>query len=194
MGTILDCVNAYKSLLNTEYKIIIGRKGIATELNVFFQKDHCYHLMGLQYLKDIPQFNGKRETIFDRILEGKITQEQAEKSQFYKEISDRIKYFPYLEALFDSNDTIFKYNERVNNFSIIEADYLMKNTIADRKIFVFLANDQDNRYYCKSFFPYGGRDYSQNQPRWTLLYKEKLNKAEGTSKILYNRYSPLPQP
>ena len=187
MKTILDCVQAYNHLLNTEYKIIIGRKGKAVELNVFFLKEHCYHLMGLQYLKDLPQLNDKRDIVIDKILSGKITQEQVEQSAFYSDVSDRIDYFPLLETLFDSNDTIFKYNEKAANFSVIEADYLMKNVVADRKLFIFLSNETDNRYYCRSFFPYGGRDYSQNQPQWTLLYKEKINRLEGSSQVLYNR-------
>ena len=185
--TILDCVNAYQSLLDTEYKIIIGRKGQSVKLHVFFLKDHCYHLMGLHYLKDLPQFNGKRESVIDKILAGTVTQAQAEKSEFYSKIADRIEYFPMLEALFDSNDTIFKYNDKAANFSMIEADYLMRNAGEDRKIFIFLANEDADRYYCRSFFPYGDRDYSQNQPQWTLLYREKIKKSDESSTVLYNR-------
>lgn len=143
--------------------------------------------MGLQYLKDIPQFNGKRATVIDKILSGEITQALAEKSAYYNDIADRIAYFPLLESLFDSNDTIFKYNNKAANFSIIEADYLMKNTVQDRKLFVFLANNDNGYYYCRSFFPYGGRDYSLNQPQWTLLFKEKTNNTNKTRVVLFNR-------
>lgn len=55
MRNIHDCVNAFLPLLNTEYEIILGRKGVAVTLRIVFDKKDCYHLMGLQYLADRPE-------------------------------------------------------------------------------------------------------------------------------------------
>jgi len=38
MRTVLDCVNAFKALLTTEYVIILGRKGVSVTLRLRFDK------------------------------------------------------------------------------------------------------------------------------------------------------------
>ena len=53
MRNIKDCVNAFLPLLNTEYEIVLGRKGVAVTLRIAFDKKYCFHLMGLQYLNII---------------------------------------------------------------------------------------------------------------------------------------------
>ncbi len=94
---------------------------------------------------------------------------------------------PFLEVLFDSNDTIFKYNERKNSFSMIKADYLMKNRLVDKNVFIFLSKDENNTYFCRSFFPETNHDYTKNQASWTLLYKEKIKRSTGKVVLLYDR-------
>ena len=94
---------------------------------------------------------------------------------------------PFLEDLFDSNDTVFKYNEKKNSFSMIKANYLMKNRLADKNVFIFLSKSKDDTYFCRSFFPETNRDYTKNQASWTLLYKEKVNRTTGQSVVLYDR-------
>ena len=54
MPNIFDCVTAFLPLLNTEYEIVLGRKGVAVTLHITFDKKDCFHLMGLQYLSDRP--------------------------------------------------------------------------------------------------------------------------------------------
>lgn len=190
MHTIYDCVNSFCSLLDTKYCLVLGRKGIAVELGIRFGKKDCFHLMGLQYLIDMPNLSRDRGKIFDEIMEQKITQKQVEASDHYKKIAERIDLLPHLENLFDSNETIFKYNERMNTFSMIQADYLMKNRIQDKNVFLFLAKDKEADYYfCRSFFPEGKRDYTKNQASWTLLYKKKTRLSTEKETILYDRLS-----
>ncbi|MCM1499302.1 MAG: PBECR4 domain-containing protein [Clostridium sp.] len=104
MYTIYDCVNSFCSLLDTEYHLVLGRKGVAVE-----SSDHYY------------------------------------------KIAERIELLPHLEDLFDSNDTVFKYNEKINAFSMIQADYLMKNRIQDKNVFLFLAKDTSEQALRFSF-------------------------------------------
>ena len=187
MRDIKDCVNAFIPLLNTEYQIVLGRKGVTVILKITFDKRDCFHLMGLQYLIDRPELNRDRGKVFDGIVAGSITTEQVESSDFYKKIEDRINYLPLLEALLDSNDTIFKYNQRINMYSMISADYLMKNNMEENNLYLFLSHSSDDKYFCKSFFPEKKKDYTKNQASWTLLYKKKCNISTGKEIILYDR-------
>ena len=187
MHNIYDCVDSFASLLDTEYKLMLGRKGEAVSLNITFDKKDCFHLMGLQYLTDRPELSRDRGKIFDEIKARVLTKEQIESSDLYEQIADRIDLLPFLEDLFDSNDTVFKYNEKKNSFSMIKADYLMKNRLVDKNVFIFLSKNKDDTYFCRSFFPETNRDYSKNQASWTLLYKEKIAISTGKSVVLYDR-------
>jgi hypothetical protein len=187
MRNIYDCVESYIPLLNTEYEIILGRKGIAVTINLAFDKKDCYHLMGLQYLIDRPELNRDRGKIFDQIQKHIITIEQVETSTFYDRIKDRINFMPLLELIIDDNETVFKYNQSESAFSMIRADYLMKNNIEEHTLFLFLSKGKNNKYFCRSFFPKDKYDYTKNQASWTLLHKKKINTLDGTEQILYNR-------
>lgn len=143
--------------------------------------------MGLQYLTDRPELSRDRGKIFDEIKARVLTKEQIESSDLYEQIIDRIDLLPFLEDLFDSNDTVFKYNEKKTSFSMIKANYLMKNRLADKNVFIFLSKSKDDTYFCRSFFPETNRDYTKNQASWTLLYKEKVNRTTGQSVVLYDR-------
>ena len=187
MRNISDCVNAFLPLLNTEYEIILGRKGKSVTLRITFDKKDCFHLMGLQYLIDRPELNRDRGKVFDEIVSGIITAKQVETSDFYKKIEERVHFLPVLESLLDSNDTVFKYNQKANTYSMINADYLMKNSIENRNLFLFLSKNTEDNYFCKSFFPEGKMDYTKNQASWTLLYKKKIDITTRTEKILYDR-------
>ena len=187
MRTVLDCMNAFKALLTTEYVIILGRKGVSVTLRLRFDKKDCFHLMGLQYLADRPELNRDRGKIFDEISNGIINIEKIESSDFYSKIQSRIHFLPLLEKILDSNDTVFKYNKKANTFSLIDADYLIKSKMENRNLFLFLSHRTKDIYFCRSFFPEEKTDYTKNQAFWTLLYKKKINLMDGTETILYNK-------
>ena len=86
---------------------------------------------------------------------------------------------------FDSNDTIFKYNPALQAFSVIEADFLLKNEIDSVPIFAFLSKDKCGKYFCRSFFPDLKKDYAEWQTKWTVLFKKKIVKSENREIILY---------
>lgn len=161
MRNIKDCVSAFLPLLNTEYEIVLGRKGVAVTLRLVFDKKDCFHLMGLQYLIDRPELNRDRGKVFDEIVAGIITVEQVMSSDFYKKIEERVNFLPLLEQLLDSNDTVFKYNKKSNIYSMIDADYLMKNSIEERNLYLFLSLGMDDKYFCRSFFPEEKKDYTK---------------------------------
>lgn len=186
MHTVYDCVEAFGKLLDKEYHLILGRKNVSVTLQINFDKKECFHLMGLQYLTDRPELARDRGKIFDAIREHRITAEHLESSDLYYKIADRINMLPLLESVIDSNDTIFKYNRKINIYSVIKADYIMKNNAEGRNIFLFLAqNGEKGRYFCRSFFPQDKMDYTRNQASWRLLYKKKVTISTGEEEILY---------
>ena len=190
MSNILDAVKVFNKLLDIEYEIILAKKDKKVQLNVVFQKEHCHHLLGLHYLTDRESLNKDRAMIFDKILSGKITANFIESSQFYSKIKDRVHYLAQLESIFDSNDTIFKYDEKENILtSQITGEYLMKNIVESRNIFTFLDKTKDDKYYCRSFFPQSFKDYSYRQKRWTVLLKKKIFKKFGEAIVLYDYFT-----
>ena len=101
MNTINECAEYYATLLNKNYHFILEDK---TEFVLFFQKRNFYHLLGLEKLKDVEQLvSSNPVVVFDKIVSGKITQENLQKSSFYPKISDRIKYFQDLQNMLDPN-------------------------------------------------------------------------------------------
>lgn len=92
-----------------------------------------------------------------------------------------------LESIFDDNKTVYRYNERLENFSLINAEYLLKNEILSKNVFAFLSKSENEKYFCRSFFPQERIDYSIGQTVWTLLYKKKIYKKTGEEVILFDR-------
>ena len=189
MGDILATAKSYSNLLDVEYHILLGKKGKNLSLIISFEETQFFHLAGFQYLEDIPDiFRSKRDVLFNKILSGIITQNQIESSKFYPEIKDRIEYLVFLEQIMDSNETVFKYNPKLETFSAIQADFLLKNELEARNIFTFLSQKKSNgKYFCRSFFPQLDKDYSACQTKWTLLYKKKIKKSTGREIVLYDR-------
>ena len=138
VADILQAAKSYAKLLDIEYQIVLGKKNKNITLSIVFDEVHFFHLAGLQYLKDLSAvLSESREQIFRRILRGSLQKQMLESSKFYSEITDRIEYLSYLEQIMDSNDTVFKYNSRLNVFSAVQADFLMKNEVLTRNVFVF---------------------------------------------------------
>ncbi|MCM1187696.1 MAG: PBECR4 domain-containing protein [bacterium] len=188
MRNVYDCVEAFAKLLDKEYHLILGRKNISIPLQINFDRKECFHLMGLQYLTDRPELVHDRGKIFDAIRERRITAEHLQSSDLYYKIADRIDTLPLLESVIDSNDTIFKYNRKQNAYSVIKADYIMKNHTEGKNIFLFLAGSgKEGRYFCRSFFPQDKMDYTRNQASWVLLYKKKVTLSTGEEEILYDK-------
>ncbi len=188
MRNVYDCVVAFSRLLDKEYHLVLGRKNISVSLQINFDKKECFHLMGLQYLTDRPELVHNREKIFDALYKHQITAEHLQSSDLYYKIADRVDILPLLECIMDSNNTIFKYNRKLNTYSVIKADYIMKNQIEGKNIFLFLAKgNEEGRYFCRSFFSQNKMDYTKNQASWTLLYKKKITLSSGKEEILYNR-------
>ena len=130
-------------------------------------------MMGLQYLTDRPELRRDRGKIFDEIQKGIIKKENIESSDFYHKIQDRVHFLPLPEKMLDSNDTVFKYNKKSNVYSMIEADYLMKNHMDGKNLFLFLSNARDDSYFLSFFFPRGEKWIIQRIKLHGLFYIRK---------------------
>lgn len=126
----------FRSLLDTQYHIIIGRKGRSVELTIEFKPIDFHHLMGLGKLKDLRIATQNRENVFAGILNGTITYSSICKSRYIKQIENRFVPLAYIEQIFDDNKLIFRYNKKKNQFSLIEADYLLSTPFPEM-IFIF---------------------------------------------------------
>lgn len=189
MELLRECAVAFQQLLGVEYHFVIGRKGQTREFYVRFQMSDFHHLAGLHKLKDIAQIQqGMREKVFEKILTGGITQTLIEKSEYYELMQGRLLLLRELEKILDDNETVFRYNEKVHRFSLIKADYLLEGQAKMMLVYLFLgkrSNDELNQM-CRSFFRKEDKDYTQGQPRYTLLKKEKKNVQTGEIVVQFN--------
>lgn len=191
MDKLCNCVTAFEKLLDIQYRIIVGRKGKATELCIGFSKLDFHHLMGLGKLKDLRIATRNRGIVFDEILSGKTTYETISKSRYLHLIENRFQPLAQIETLFDNNRLVFRYNIKLNRFSLIEADYLLSTPYAENDVYIFLARQDDTgHYFCRSFFPREQKDYTAGQAVYTMLYKEKIRLSTGEVQIQYDRLAP----
>lgn len=147
--------------------------------------------MGLGKLKDLRISTQNRTTVFNEILAGKITYETISKSRYIHLIENRFQPLEHIEYLFDGNQLIFRYNTKLNCFSLIEADYLLSTPYEKNDIYIFLAKHKNtDQYFCRSFFPKDQKDYTVGQATYTMLFKEKIHLPSGTTQIQYNRLMP----
>ncbi|MCQ2596568.1 MAG: PBECR4 domain-containing protein [Treponema sp.] len=190
MNNIYDTAISFSKLLNIEYEIILGRKNTTVCLIISFEKRHFYHLAGLQYIEDLRELslmNIQSDKVFHNIISQKLSAQKIESSQNYSRIQDRVDFLYSLENIFDSNETIFKYDPKKNILtSKIQGEYLMKNNFQNTDLFVFLDKSDNGKYYCRSFFPQSFSDYSKDQTRWTVLSKKKRWKNQDIEIILFD--------
>lgn len=192
MNLLQQCAKEFDHLISYQYQIIIGRKGKTLGFRISFDRSDFHHLAGLHKLKDNVRFQtGKRSDIFKEILEGRLTFSQAKQSAFFDEMKLRLLPLTQLEHFLDSNEIIFRYNAKANTFSAIQADYLLQNNFEGTPVYLFLSQRSDgDTQVCRTFFPKTGKDYTQGQPRYTLLKKEKRNLITNEAIVQYDRLTP----
>lgn len=166
-----------------------------------FEKTDFNHMAGLHKLTDIAAIQGVRQKdkVFDNIVKGNISHDLIKHSRFYDKIHDRLMCLENLEDLLDSNQIVFKYLEKMNLISRIEADYLMESANKAEIIYIFLSERSKAQkgqipiMCCRSFFPMNQLDYSRNQPSYTLLKKVKIDTLTGNKVVQYDRNKILEQ-
>ena len=128
MDLLQECAASFKRLLPYQYHFTIGRKGKMLAFTLDFDEADFHHLAGLHKLRDNVHFlTGKRADIFNGILAGKLTYAQVEQSAYFPEMVSRLAPLIGLETFLDSNEIVFRFNEKMQKFSLIKADYLLEN-------------------------------------------------------------------
>ena len=195
MDYLQVCAKAFEHLLDTKYHIVIGRKGKLTELNLLFDPTEFHHLIGLHKLHDLRLSRGNREKIFRQILDGSLSMEDLKKSRYFSTIQKRMEPFSQIENFLDSNKLIFRYNQKLQSFSLIEAEYLLSTPYESTDIYIFLdQRPQPDSFFCRSFFPKEEKDYTKGQAVYTLLKKEKITLSTGNIITQYDRLTPKTEP
>ncbi len=191
MDHLQSCAKAFEHLLDFQYHIIIGRKGKSVELNILFDPTEFHHLVGLHKLHDLRIARENRDKVFQQILTGNISINDLKKSQYFPNIQKRIEPFIQIENFLDSNKLIFRYNQKLQTFSLIEAEYLLSTPYENTDIYIFLDRQKEpGHFFCRSFFQKEEKDYTKGQAIYTLLKKEKINLRTEEKMIQYDRLTP----
>ena len=191
MDHLQSCAKAFEHLLDFQYHIIIGRKGKSVELNILFDPTEFHHLVGLHKLHDLRIARENRDKVFQQILTGNISINDLKKSQYFPNIQKQIEPFIQIENFLDSNKLIFRYNQKLQTFSLIEAEYLLSTPYENTDIYIFLDRQKEPDYFfCRSFFQKEEKDYTKGQAIFTLLIKEKINLRTEEKIIQYDRLTP----
>lgn len=191
MDLLQLCAQRFDRLCAYQYHFVIGRKGHTIAFDLSFRHSDFHHLVGLHKLKDAVRFqDGRRAVIMERILRGRLSLQDAKKSQYYPKMEERMLPLLELEAMLDNNEIIFRYDKEKNRMSLIEADFLLENTFKEKLIYLFLIKRSgDDTHVCCSLFPFAGKDYTKGQTKYTLLYKEKRNLRTGEAIVQYDKLS-----
>lgn len=181
---------AYIKLIDTEYRIVLGRKNEAIELKIQFSEDQFYHLAGLHKLRKQYPFKTKAHgKVFKDIINGYISTALIQNDENYQEVTLRLAAIIKLEEILDSYDTqYYKYDiKKVRIPSRLKADFLLEGNIdGSEYVFTFLTQEEAI-CSCKSIFYKGTYDYALGQTKYTLLSLEKTNCSTGESAIIYSR-------
>lgn len=192
MDEIFLSAKAFEKLLGIVYdiKISLGKRKLQSFILDFRKKDF-YHLVGLQYLKDL-DLGKSPSIILDNILSGRINDSLLSKSsnylvvdENYVVVKERIAAFQYIEECLDSKSIIFKYVRNKNPYSKIDADFLLEVSLNSSIYYIFLKQRKKEETYRLCSFFEKRSDYYGNKAYW--LYKEKIHISSSKSTILYNR-------
>lgn len=174
MDLLKESALAFQRLIGSDY-IITAQKGEKRIcLTIYFERSQYLHLIGLNKLSDIPIFKGNSRSVFQNILDGKITYETIRQSAFFESIRERILFFPEIESLL-YNEIILRFDQR-KAYSTICATMLLYRKQDDTYLHLFLIRDKakaDTLVPC-SFFPRKDNKYIQRQQVYKILSVRKV--------------------
>ncbi len=58
----------FENICNKKYKFIVAKKGKTHKINLTFDKNQFYHLLGIQHLKDINTTYNYKNTFFKKVM------------------------------------------------------------------------------------------------------------------------------
>ena len=188
MDELKKRAEAFNKMLNIKYHIIVGRKGKLGKINISFEMAHFHHLIGFKYLTDRPQLKKGREAVFKQIIDGKLTYANISSSFFFVDIEQRFLDFIHFELFFDRVELFSKFNQKVNPASKMKAKYILESEINNSTFYVCIDSEQGSEdYFCRSFFPKSGMNYTLGHTKHSLLRKEKIDLANKSKIVLFDK-------
>lgn len=194
MIDIYAAAKAYEALLEQQYEFLIVRNRNTPKISMTlcFEKADFHHLCGLHKLTDLTQMRTEsRTTIYDKIIKGTYSNDYFCKSKKCNTILDRVQCVERLQDILDSENTTFKFNDRVNFHSRIQADFIIKNEhlTPNLRYYYFISElkNSNGQYFGRSCFSRTKteRDYTNGHPTYTILYKERVHISKGEKTVLY---------
>ena len=194
---IKQCQQIFNKLLTTEYVFVLGRKGQSETIVLNFDTTDFYHIVGLQYLEDLPQLQGARDRVYQRLKDGATLLDAVRKSPHYNKIvQERMTPFLKIVSLLESDNLVFRFNRRAARhsvFSRLRFDYMFEATDPEsgKTICIFLRrrSDEDNQYTLTTIFYKGHIDFSAGNTHWIVLKTDRIDNLNGTVENLYTRPS-----
>jgi len=172
MDKLKECILAFDNLLNKEYYIRAGKKQMLLEVQLYFDKIHFHHLIGLNKLRDIRQVTRNTPNLYTDIMNGMITYNDISQSVFFDEIADRLDYFPFLERMLDSEEVIIKHNWSMAKSNVM-AKAIIYSKIGDLYVHYFIDKAEHNgKFFGRTFFTRLDRLYLHDRP-YKILEKRK---------------------
>lgn len=187
---IYSAAQAYSKIMDYEYQFVIvrNRNTKPIEIILHFEKNDFHHLCGLHKLVDIEAIRSeKRESIFDKIINGIYTDDMFSKSSVYDSIIDRADCLESLQSILDDKNAIFKFNKNVGRHSQIKADYIINSELNGLRRYYFIIESSNKQYSgCSCFSRTQNEiDYSKGHIAYTILYKGKINLKTQKREDLY---------
>lgn len=179
---------SYNELCNKKYEIIVAKKGKRHNIDLSFNINQFYHLVGVQHLKDINLNYRDKSIFFKDVLNDKINMKKISSSNFFihYKIEDRIDIVQNLEKYLDSGDLKFRKYIPDYKFSKIEADYLFIKLIDSKYCNIFAKKDnKTNIYFLDSCNK--KNTFIQHSNPLKVIYKKKIDLRRSGSKILIDR-------
>lgn len=194
---LLDkAIDACERLRGIEYRITVGKNNSETEIVLTFPVSRFHHMLGLHKLKDVNYLNSgggrNKERIYQAVLQNDYgLRDRITNSIFVDEIIPRLRAISKLEGLLDNNEET--YYSKSNYFSVFNhIDYEFAFHVIDESLHVsfYFAKEigagGQARYVMVSTFENEVPPGHCRRPH-TLLRKAKIDKASGTTKVLFER-------
>ena len=184
MCLLTEAARRWEQLSQTEYHILVGKRGKEISIHLKFDFADFPHLSGMQYAQDADfgirasQYYGAK--LVPALLHGKMDGSRIESSRNWGKIKGRLDAIIGLKETLEGNFQIAFFNPRkVRANSRIDADFIIKNEESGETFFVFI-DEEHGRHYCKSAFAKDNVDYMENQSMLTVLKKEKTENGKTT--------------
>ncbi|MEG9430194.1 MAG: PBECR4 domain-containing protein [Christensenellaceae bacterium] len=178
MDKLYEIAKFYKeNLENRTFCLKAGKSGVVREWNIQFTAEHFHHLAGLKKLTDIPKVQEKRNVVYSRILNKKITIGDIRKSQYYSEMEMRLLNFQEIADVLFSKELMIR--SLHGNFNKIQADFMLTKTQTDKGEFfhLFFKERQDGISSPVTFVIHPNNSYIRNNPnKWTVLSIDEITK------------------